>query len=341
MPSLPDVIVPLLSPFASLFDARTWRKAQILLTGVILAPGRRTVSTALYALGLEERGDFALFHHVLSRASWSSLAVSRVLLDQLVQHLVPTGPLLLAVDETLERRWGAKIEALGVYRDPVRSSHGHFVKAKGLRRVSLMLLAEVPWARRVWALPFLTVLAPSERYHETRGRRHKTITDWARQMLCLLRRWLPDRELVVVGDRTYATLKLLAACQGMDPPITVLSRLRLDAVLHDPPPPRRPGQIGRPRIVGARLPSLKAVLSDPATVWTDLTQRWPDGAKRHLQAATGTALWYHPGEPVVALRWLLLRDPTGRRDPQALPAPTPTWPPGPSSPGTCSAGRWR
>ena len=104
----------------------------------------------------------------------------------------------------------------------------------------------------------------------------------------------------------------------MDPPVTFLSRLRLDAVLHDPPPPRKPGQIGRPRIVGARLPSLKAVLADPATVWTDLCQRWPDGTERRLRAATGTALWYHPGEPVVPLRWLLLRDPSGQRDPQAL-----------------------
>ena len=327
MPSLPPAIVPLLSPFASLFDARTWRKVQILLTGVIPAPGRRTVSTALYVLGLQGRGDFALFHHVLSRASWSSLAVSRVLLDQLVRQLVPTGPLRLAIDETLERRWGEQIEALGVYRDPVRSSRGHFVKAKGLRWVSLMLLAEVSWARRVWALPFLTVLAPSRRYHEVRGRRHKTITDWARQMLCLLRRWLPDRELVVVGDRTYATLRLLAACQGLTPPVTFLTRLRLDAVLHDPPPPRKPGQMGRPRVVGARQPSLQAVLTDPATVWTPLTQRWPDGTRRHLQAATGTALWYHPGQPTVALRWLLLRDPSGRRAPQALLCTHPDWQP--------------
>ena len=214
-----------------------------------------------------------------------------------------------------------------MYRDPVRSSHGHFVKAKGLRWVSLMLLAEVSWARRVWALPFLTVLAPSRRYHEARGRRHKTITDWARQMLCRLRRWLPDRELVVVGDSTYATLKLLAACQGMTPPVTFLTRLRLDAVLHEPPPPRRPGQIGRPRVVGPRLPSLQTVLTDPATVWTDLTQRWPDGTQRHLQFATGTALWYHSGQPTVALRWLLLRDPSGRRDPQALLCTSPDWKP--------------
>ena len=159
MPSLSPAIVPLLSPFAPLFDTRTWRKVQILLTEVILAPGRRTVSTALYVPGLQARGDFALFHHVLSRASWSSLAVSRVLLDQLVRHLVPTGPLRLAIDETLERCWGEQIEALGMYRDPVRSSHGHFVKAKGLRWVSLMLRAEVSWARWVWALPFLTVRA--------------------------------------------------------------------------------------------------------------------------------------------------------------------------------------
>ena len=120
MPSLPPAIVLLLSSFASLFDARTWRKVQILLTGVILAPGRRTVSTALYVLSLQERGDFTLFNHVLSRASWSSLAVSRVLLDQLVRQLVPTGPLRLAVDETLERCWGGRVE-----RDPRFPSTGY------------------------------------------------------------------------------------------------------------------------------------------------------------------------------------------------------------------------
>ncbi len=169
MSSLPDTLVPLLSPCASRFDARTWRQAQILRTGVILAPGRRTVSTALYVLGLQARGDLALFHPVLSRASWSALAVSRVLLAQRVRHLVPTGPIRLALDETLERRWGEQIEALGVYRDPVRASHGHLVKAQGLRWVSLMRRAEIPWAGRVWALPFLTVRAPSRPYHEARG----------------------------------------------------------------------------------------------------------------------------------------------------------------------------
>ena len=132
---------------------------------------------------------------------------------------------------------------------------------------------------------------------------------------------------VVVADRTYATLKLLAACQALTPPITFLTRLRLDAVLHDPPPLRRPGQRGRPRIVGARQPSLQVVLTDPDTQWIDLHQRGPDGTRRHLQAATGTTLWYHPGEPTVSLRWLLLRDPRGCREPQALLGTNPDWTP--------------
>ena len=168
------------------------------------------------------------------------------------------------------------------------------------------------------------MLAPSRRYHETRGRRHKTITDWARQMLCLLRRWLPDRDLVVVADRTYATLKLLAACQAITPPITFLTRLRLDAVLHDPPPPRQPGQKGRPRIVGARQPSLQAVLTDPDTQWTALRQRWPDGTKRHLQAATGTALWYRAHRtPALAAP----ARPARGRESQALLGTDPDWTP--------------
>ena len=319
MPSLPASIIFLLQPFAALFGARTWRKAQVLLVGAILAPGKRTVSSALQVLGLQEQRDFARYHHVLSRAVWSSLAVSRVLLSLLLRHLAPaTGPLVLGIDETVERRKGKRIAAKGVYRDGVRSSHGHFVKAMGLRWISLMWLVEIPWARRVWALPFLTVLAPSTRYHAERGCRHKTVTDWARQMLCCVRRWLPAQELVVVGDRGYAALRLLAACQRMTPALTFLTRLRLDAALYAPAPVRAPGQTGRPRLKGVRLPSLHTVLTDPATAWTPLRQRWSDGTVRQLEYASDTAVWYHGGHPPVPIRWLLIRDPAQPQEPQAL-----------------------
>ena len=300
-------------------------EGQVLLVGAILAPGKRTVSSALQVLGLQEQRDFARYHHVLSRAVWSSLAVSRVLLGLLVRHLAPaTGTLILGIDETIERRKGPRIAAKGVYRDGVRSSHGHFVKAMGLRWISLMWLVEIPWAQRVWALPFLTVLAPSTRYHAERGRRHKTVTDWARQMLCCVRRWLPHHDLVVVGDRGYAALRLLAACQRMTPALTFLTRLRLDAALYAPPPPRAPGQTGRPRLKGARLPSLHTVWTDPATVWTPLRQRWPDGTVRHLEYVSDTAVWYHAGQPPVPIRWLLLRDPASGQPPQALLSTDPT-----------------
>jgi hypothetical protein len=174
---------------------------------------------------------------------------------------------VVGIDETLERRYGRKISARGVYRDPVRSTHETFVKSTGLRWVCVMLLVEIPWASRVWALPFLSVLAPSERYAAERGRRHKKITEWAWQLLLQLRRWYPQREIVAVADRAYASLKLLSRCRSLSRPLTFITRLRLDAALYEPAPPRRPGQIGRPRIKGERLPNLSAVVEDPVTVW--------------------------------------------------------------------------
>jgi hypothetical protein len=174
---------------------------------------------------------------------------------------------VVGIDETLERRYGRKISARGVYRDPVRSTHETFVKSTGPRWVCVMLLVEIPCASRVWALPFLSVLAPSERYAAERGRRHKKITEWTWQLLLQLRRWYPQREIVAVADRAYASLKLLSRCRSLSRPLTFITRLRLDAALYEPAPPRRPGQIGRPRIKGERLPNLSAVVEDPVTVW--------------------------------------------------------------------------
>ncbi len=154
------------------------------MIGTILATGPRTVAAALRVLGLSTDADFQTYHRVLNRARWCSRTLSHTLLLLLVQALVTVGaPIVVGLDETIERRRGARIAAKGIYRDPVRSSKGHFVKASGLRWVSMQLLAPTPWARRVWALPFLTVLAPSERYALDRGLRHKTLPDWGRPML--------------------------------------------------------------------------------------------------------------------------------------------------------------
>ena len=319
MLTLPVAIISLLQPFGTMFHARTWKKAQLLVVGAVLAPGKRTVTSVLRVMGLSEETSFALYHHVLNRAVWSSLKVSRVLLSLLLGHLgTGDGPLVFGIDETLERRRGQRIRAKGIYRDAVRSSASHFVKAGGLRWISLMWLAPIPWAQRTWALPVLTVLAPSERYYQRLGKTPKKLTDWARQMIIQLRRWLPDRSLVIVGDSSYAVLDLLRFCQSLNHPVTFVTRLRLDAALHEPAPPRRPGQIGRPRLKGRRLPTLKQLLDEPTTCWMTLAVNWYDSTMRRLQIASDTAVWYNRGKGPVTIRWVLIRDPLGAFKPQAL-----------------------
>jgi hypothetical protein len=158
------------------------------------------VAAALQAVGRGEEPRFTSYHRVLNRNRWSSRWMARCLLRLLVCAFVPAGPIIIGLDDTLERRWGAKIKARGIYRDPVRSSHGHFVKASGLRWLSVMLLPAIPWAGRVWGMPFLTILAPSERYARLRQHRHKKLTDWASQTLLQTARWLPDRHIIAVSD---------------------------------------------------------------------------------------------------------------------------------------------
>jgi hypothetical protein len=328
METLPKEIVRVLRVFEDVFSERVWDWVQVLVVGAILTPGQRTVAAVLRVLGLSDERQYQNYHRVLNRARWSSRELSRRLLLVLVETLVSVDePIVIGMDETIERRRGAKIAAKGIYRDPVRSSKGHFVKASGLRWISMQVLAVVPWAGRIWGLPFLTVLAPSERYNVERGRRHKTLPEWGRQMIRQVRRWLPDRALVVVADSTYAVVELLADAAGLPQPVTVVTRLRLDAALYDPAPPREPGTKGRPRLKGERQPTLATRVLDPDTTWEPLTIPWYGGATAQVEAATGTALWYHPGAPTVALRWVLLRDPASQFEPQAFLSTDPSVPP--------------
>lgn len=315
---LPDALQKVLLPFACLFAKPTWQKAQVLVVGAVLTPRKRTVTAVLRVMGLAQQNDFARYHQVLNRASWSAFKASRILLGLLLSAFDVGGPLVFGVDETLERRWGKKIKAKGIYRDAVRSSHGHFVKCSGLRWINLMWLAPVPWAERVWALPVVTALAPSERYCQERGIRRKKLTDWARQLVSVLRRRLRERQLVVVADSGYSALDFLHACQHLTRPVTVVTRLRLDAALYEPTPARRIRQIGRPRLKGKRLPTLAKRLNDSETVWQSVKVSWYDGQERSVEVASGTAVWYHTGKPPVAIRYVLIKDPNGKRGTQAL-----------------------
>lgn len=275
MRNLPLAIIHVLRQFEAVFSDRVWDYAKVLGVGAILAPGIRTVTGALRVLGLSQETQFQNYHRVLNRASWSSRALRRSLLRLLIRTFIPDdAPIVVGLDEHIERRRGAKIAAKGIYRDAVRSSTACFVKTSGLRWVSMMRLAPIPWAKRGWALPFLTVLAPSERDHQQRGQRHKTLPDHARQMIKQLRRWLPERTLVVVADSTYAVIELLATCGRLSAPVTIVTRLRLDAARYDPAPVRLPGTKGAPRKKGDRQATLAKRLTDPATTWDPVTVAW-------------------------------------------------------------------
>jgi hypothetical protein len=300
--------------FAPLFTQPTLSNARQLLIGALLSPGRRTVTAALRISGLETQRTFQNYHRVLSRARWSALQASRILLWLLITVFVTRGPIVIGLDETIERRWGKKIEKRGIYRDPVRSSRGHFVKASGLRWISVMLLVPVPFAGRVWALPFLTALAPSERYAQQRGIRHKSITEWGRQLVKQVRRWVAERRIILVCDSTYATYDFIA---GVRDCVTLITQVRLDSGLYAPPPTPPPGKRGRKRRVGDRLPSLQQRLSDPDTQWQTIRLRnWYGRTQKAVEITSFTAIWYYKGKPPAPGRFVLVRDPDGKLEPR-------------------------
>jgi hypothetical protein len=316
--TLPAELLLLIVEFSPLFSKPVWEHAKVLLVGAILAPGKRTVTACLRVMGLSQERCFTNYHRVLNRARWSALEASRILLQLLVETFAPQGELVLGLDDTIERRRGDQIKAKGIYRDPVRSSHSHFVKASGLRWLCCMLLVKVSWAEALWGLPFLTALCPSERYHAERGRTHRSLMERAWQIIQLVRRWLPDRELIFVGDGSFAVLDLLGCISSM-PQTSLITRLRMDAELWDPAPKRKPGQNGRPRVKGTRRPSPQQRLESPQTKWAKLeVEDWYGGGKREVEIYTETCVWYKSGHEAVPIRWVLVRDPQGEFDPQAF-----------------------
>ncbi|MEO6590380.1 MAG: transposase [Pyrinomonadaceae bacterium] len=313
---MPSVLMKFVIAFAPLFSKPVFERVKVLLMGAILSPHSRTVTNALRVMGLSQDQHFQNYHRILSRAVWRSLSGSRILLKLLTGAFVKGSELVIGFDDTVERRRGQKIKAKGIYRDAVRSSHSFFVKTSGLRWLSFMLLTEIPFAERVWALPFLTVLCPSERYHQTRGMRHRKLTDRARQSILTIKRWLPDFDLVFVGDSSFAVLDLLTAVKDQ---VTMVSRIRLDAALYKRAAAKKPGQMGRPRKKGLRLPTLQAVIDNPQTKWKCLQiKHWYGEKDRAIETVSGKCVWYHVGKEAVPIRRVIIRDPPGKFETQAL-----------------------
>jgi len=267
-------------------------------------------------MGFGQEQRFAKDHRVLNRACWSGRQGSHILLGLLVPLLPAPWPLIVGTDETIARRRGKKIAAKGCYRDAVRSTEQHVVTCFGLKWLAMMLLVPLPWSPRPWALPFLTVLAPSARAKTAARQRHKTTIDWTMQMVKVVSRWLGGRPWVLVGDGGYACVKLARTCQASG--VTLVSRLRLDAQLHAFPGPVPAGKRGRKPKKGPRCPQLRTLVTPSEPAWQSVEVAWYGGVPKRVWLRSETCVWYTPGEDPVPLRWVLVIDPTGKLRPAAF-----------------------
>lgn len=308
MPTLSPEIIQVLSIFSIAFTEPAFRKAVTLLIGTILAPGRRTVAAALRSVGLSQDPHFTNYHRLLNRDHWSPWHLSRILLDLLVHtFLTPDAPLVLIIDETLERRRGNRIRFKSWWRDPIRSTGRHLTTVLGLRWVTLAVLVPVPWSQRAWALPFMVVPALSEATSAKLGKSHRSLVAWATLMVHKVHTWQPHRKIILIGDGTYAATDLVAACQSYSPPVRLVTRLRHDAKLHAFP--KRRSKFGPIPKKGQRQVSPGQRFQDRKTAWHGLTVPWYGGQTKKVQVSSGISLWAKRGATPVPIRWVLVRCP--------------------------------
>ena len=183
----------------------------------------------------------------------------------------------------------------------------------------MMVLVPLPWSARPWALPFLTVLAPSKRANEAAGKRHKSSIDWTEQMVKQVARWLGQRRWVLIGDGGFACVHLALTCVDLVVPVTLISRLRLDAQLYDFPPPPRPGRRGpQPQKGRKKRQALKGRIEQAKHHGKETTVMWYGAKRKRVRLLSGQCLWHTSGFAPVPIRWVLVVDPTGKSRPEAF-----------------------
>lgn len=304
MTTLPDEILAVLQPFASVFpQERIFRKATTLLIGCILCIGGVTVCAALRALGLGGDKAYSRFHRLLNRNRWDMLEASHILLQSIVKAFCPS-ILIFSIDDTIERRRGKKIKAKGIFKDPVGTGNGKNVTCSGLRWVSVTILVQVPFMKRTISLPFMTLLSPSEQTATKIGCRHKSPQRIAEQVCHLLRRWFPNRMLVLVADSGYTTTGLFRACQKLN--IQLVTRAKSNLRFCHLAPPRT-GKRGRPRTKGDRLPPLKELRQSVDIKWTQALVESYGGVKEMRLMATLDCLWDSVEGGIIKIRLVFVK----------------------------------
>jgi hypothetical protein len=304
---LPVEAQPLLAVLLPHFTQPTAARFALLTAAAILTTGRRTVANLLRTVGRLAPGHDASYRRVLSAAHWSGLAVGCALTRYLLAHLLPTGPVHLVGDDTVDGHPGRRVYGKGRHRDPVRSSHAFTAWRYGHKWVVLAVLVKFPFAARQWALPVLVDLYRTPQVSTAEGVRHRTPAQLMCRLLRLVLLRFPDRAFVFAGDSSYGTHAVARFCHRHHARLTLVSKCHPDANLFAPPPPYRGN--GRPPAKGPRLPKPRQAAATATR--TRLTVNWYGGGTRRIEAASGTGHWYKGGEGLVPVRWVFVHDATG------------------------------
>ena len=336
---LPAAAEPLLAPFSIAFTPRTFQRVLLLFVGSVLALGRHTVTGVLWAARtlVEGSGHFTDYHRVLSRARWSLWPAGKLLAGMVLELVPGDEPVVCPVDDTTPQHKGKHVYGKGRHRDNCRSTRSHTVWVFGHKWVVLAVNVTFPFASRPWALPVLAALYRPKELDAREGRRHKTSIDLARQLVAVLVHWFPQRKFVLLGDGGYASHELARFCRRHRRHVTLVSLFHPRANLYAPPPPRRKGKPGRPRVRGEKLPSPRDVVASTPKRKRS-TVGWYGGKARRIEFVTGTGHWYKGGGGLVPVRWVFVHDLDGTHEDRYFYCTDPSL--SPSRIVTLYTGRW-
>ena len=325
MPPIKSSFLELLASFRPVFRGPVFRNFVVLAIGAVLNQGRQTVCNILRIYPWRIEKSWSSFHHFFSTVHWSPLALSKILCSLILSRIPSDQEVILIADDTLIRRWGRNVFRISVHRDPVRSGKGqNTVYARGHEWLVLSIGFKAPHRSRVWALPVLIFPeVPQKVFDQERvktGKRvghYRSPTRWITLGLRLLRRWFPARRFLLLADGSLNTHELHRFV-ATDPQVEVIGHCRMDTVLHDPPPQHPSGKRGRPRKIGARLPSPGEAAADANAAWEKETCHWYGNGDKEQWLLSGTACWYRPGEQVPTVKWVVIRDPERKNKDIAL-----------------------
>jgi len=300
----PRAARPLVTSFSVAFSDATFQRAMVLMLGGILATGRRTVTNVLWTVRSVADGHFSSYHRVLSRASWSLWPLGKALASAVLEWIPEDQPVLVAGDDTVAQHRGKKVYGKAKHRDGVRSSHSMTVWKWGHKWVVLAIVVQFPFTSRRWALPVLCALYRSKEQNRAEGRRHKTPTQLARQLMAALIHWFPRRKFVFLGDGGFGSHELARFFHRHHRHATLVSRLHPDANLYTRPTRNK---IGRPRVKGQKLPPPREVVAQRERGKRS-TVTWYGGATREVELISGAGQWYKSGQGLVPVRWVHVHD---------------------------------